>query len=182
MLAARLAESGVEAVLVERGERPGLGVAYSTPFVSHLLNVRSGRMSARADQPRDFVEWLERRHPDLADPEGFAPRRVYGEYVRARLATVQAQHADRLQIVRGEAVGVDEDGVILAEGSRLAARAVPDAVVGHGIHIGLSEDESQAVTRMTRISPASSHAPSRRDHCRRGSPPGGRPLARRAGA
>ncbi|WP_240623325.1 FAD/NAD(P)-binding protein [Brevundimonas lutea] len=124
MLAARLAESGADVALIERGDRAGLGVAYSTPFASHLLNVRSGRMSARADQPRDFVDWLEETHPELADPEGFAPRRVYGEYVRSRLATAQAKHADRLQIVRGEAKGLDDGEVILADGSRLAARAV----------------------------------------------------------
>lgn len=124
MLAARLAETGVGSTLVNRTPDFGLGVAYSTPFDGHLLNVRSGRMSALADQPDHFVDWLRANHPDLADPEGFAPRRVYGLYVQDRLEAVEAAHPGRIRRVVGEVVAVEADGVRLSDGSHIAGRAV----------------------------------------------------------
>ncbi len=124
MLAARLAERGMASTVVNRTPEFGLGVAYSTPFDGHLLNVRSSRMSALADQPRHLVDWLERHHPDLADPDGFAPRRVYGLYVQDRLTTVEAAHPGRIGRVVGEVVAVEDHAVRLSDGSRIAARAV----------------------------------------------------------
>lgn len=121
MLAARLVEEGRRVVLIERGERPGLGVAYSTSHDSHLLNVRSGRMSARAGRPNDFIDWLAREHPALANPDGFAPRRIYGDYVRARLEAGRAAAGERLKILRAEAVAIDDQGVVLADGGRVEA-------------------------------------------------------------
>ena len=55
MAAARLAERGVTSTLIDAGGDFGLGVAYSTPFDGHLLNVRSNRMSAVEGRPDDFV-------------------------------------------------------------------------------------------------------------------------------
>ncbi len=124
MLAARLAERGMASTLVNRTTDFGRGVAYSTPFDGHLLNVRSARMSALADQPGHFVAWLEANQPDLADPDGFAPRRVYGDYVRARLETVEAAHPGLVRRVIGDVAAIDDDGLRLSDGSRMAARAV----------------------------------------------------------
>jgi uncharacterized NAD(P)/FAD-binding protein YdhS len=78
MLAARLTEMGQATALIERGEQVGLGVAYSTPLDDHRLNVRAERMSARPDRPADFTDWLADHAPTYADPNGFAPRRLYG--------------------------------------------------------------------------------------------------------
>ena len=124
MLAARLAERGVASTVVNRTAAFGLGVAYSTPFDGHLLNVRSSRMSALADRPGHFVDWLEANHPDMADPDGFAPRRVYGLYVRDRLTVVEAAHPGQIQRIVGEVEAIEDDGVRLSDGSRIAARAV----------------------------------------------------------
>ena len=93
MLAARLAERGTASILINRTPDFGLGVAYSTPFEGHLLNVRSARMSALDHRPDHFVRWLEARAPDHADPDGFAPRMIFGRYVQARLAEVEAYAA-----------------------------------------------------------------------------------------
>ena len=124
MLAVRLASVGVASRLIERSPTTGLGVAYSTTCDLHLLNVRSGRMSAFAGDPGHFVRWLQVNHPDLADPEGFAPRRVYGEYVRDNLARAEADHPGLIERIQGEAVAVEEDGVTLADGGRVTAAAV----------------------------------------------------------
>ncbi|WGM32692.1 FAD/NAD(P)-binding protein [Brevundimonas sp. NIBR11] len=124
MLAARLAEADVGSILINRTADFGLGVAYSTPFEGHLLNVRSSRMSALADQPDHFVRWLEANAPELADPEGFAPRKVFGRYVQWRLAGAEAAHRGLIRRVVGEVVGVDADGVALSDGRKITADAV----------------------------------------------------------
>lgn len=124
MLAARLGERGLASTVVNRTPQFGLGVAYSTPFDGHLLNVRSARMSAIADRPGHFVDWLEANHPDIDDPDGFAPRRVYGLYVRDRLASVEAAHPALIRRVIGEVAAIEDDGVCLSDGSRIAADTV----------------------------------------------------------
>ncbi len=124
MLAVRLAETGARTVLIERAAVPGLGVAYSTTCDAHLLNVRSGRMSARADRPDDFVAWLAENHPDCADREGFVPRRLYGAYVRDRFEAARRAQPDRIEVVQGEAVALETAGVRLADGRVLTSGAV----------------------------------------------------------
>jgi len=124
MLAARLAERGQASVVIDRTGDFGLGVAYSTPFEGHLLNVRSGRMSAVEARPGDFVDWLKANRPDLADPDDFAPRKVYGQYVRDRLAAVAVAHPGLIDKRIGEVGFIEADGVILADGARITGRAV----------------------------------------------------------
>ncbi|WP_420477963.1 FAD/NAD(P)-binding protein [Brevundimonas sp. FT23028] len=125
MLAARLAEAGVASTLIDRSGRFGRGVAYSTTFDGHLLNVRANRMSAVEGQPNDFVDWLAVHAPDRADPDGFAPRRLYGAYLEHRLARVDVAHPGRITRIVGEAAAIEEAGVRLADGRMIAgARAV----------------------------------------------------------
>ena len=124
MLAARLAERGQASVLIERGEVFGPGVAYSATLPEHRLNVRSERMSAIVDRPRDFVDWLEENASSCADPEGFAPRLFYGLYVQDRLETIRAVRPDLIRQVKGEAVAIDGRTVLLADGRRIDGRAV----------------------------------------------------------
>lgn len=124
MLAARLAERGLACVLIERGERIGLGVAYAAVLDDHRLNVRAERMSARPDQPNDFVDWLAARAPAFADPNGFAPRRLYGRYVQDRLAEAEAARPGLIRRIRGEAVRIEGETVVLADGARIPGRTV----------------------------------------------------------
>lgn len=126
MLAVRLAERGLASVLIDPCARPGRGVAYGTGEDCHLLNVRSGRMSARAGDPDHFVRWLQVHAPELADPDGFAPRRLFGTYITHQLALAPE---GRITHVRGAAhaigkgrvsVGdqhIDADHVVLATGN-----------------------------------------------------------------
>jgi len=124
MLAARLAERGMASTVINRTADFGLGVAYSTPFDGHLLNVRSARMSALADQPGHFVDWLKAHHPDLADPDGFAPRRMFGSYVQERLGAVEAAHPGLIRRMVGDVAAIEGDSVRLSGGSRISVRAV----------------------------------------------------------
>ena len=124
MLAARLAEAGLASTVIDRTGRFGAGVAYSTPFDGHLLNVRADRMGAVHGQPDGFVQWLSAHHPDHADPDAFLPRRVYGDYLRDRLAAIGRACPGRIDWIAGEAVEVTADAVRLADGRSLAADAV----------------------------------------------------------
>ena len=124
MLAARLAEAGVASTLIERTGAFGPGVAYSTEFERHLLNVRSNRMGAVEGRADDFVRWLETHHPRQADPEGFAPRRLYGLYVKDRLAAVEAAHPGLIERLTGEAVTIEGATVRLSDGRRVEASRV----------------------------------------------------------
>lgn len=124
MLAARLAERGVASTIVNRTADFGLGVAYSTPFDGHLLNVRSSRMSAVADRPDHFVDWLRAHHPGHADADGFAPRRIFGLYVQDRLEAIDRAHPGAIRRVVGEVASIERNGVRLADGTVIDARAV----------------------------------------------------------
>lgn len=124
MLAARLAESGVASVLIDRTGAFGRGAAYSTGFDGHVLNVRSGRMSAVEGRPDDFVRWLEAHHPDHADPDGFTPRRLYGLYVEDRLAGAEAARPGLITRIVGEGVALTGSDLRLSDGRRIEADAV----------------------------------------------------------
>ncbi|MBI1274850.1 hypothetical protein GC177_02630 [bacterium] len=64
---------------------PWRGVAYGRAAPWHLLNVRGKGMSILPEEPDHFVHWLK-NNGEPADPEGFAPRVIYGNYLTA-LAT-----------------------------------------------------------------------------------------------
>ena len=124
MLAARLAERGVACSLIDRTGTFGPGLAYSTPFEGHLLNVRSDRMSAVEGKPGDFVDWLRDNCQQHADPDGFAPRRLYGEYLQHRLNAVRIAHPGTIELITGEVAAIGSDAVRLSDGREVAARAV----------------------------------------------------------
>ncbi len=71
----------LEINLVEKRERLGRGVAYSTVKDFHLLNVPAAKMGAFPDDVEHFHRWLADSHYHYA-PNDFAPRRIYGEYLR----------------------------------------------------------------------------------------------------
>ncbi|MET0328246.1 MAG: FAD/NAD(P)-binding protein [Luteimonas sp.] len=126
-----LRAGGLRVGLVDPGPRPARGVAYSTPRGEHLLNVPAARMSAFDDVPDDFVAFL-RGHPDMAQyahdalPTLFAPRRLYGEYLQARLDAAPSRETLALMTDRVVDVLRDGDGYTaeLGSGTRLQARAV----------------------------------------------------------
>lgn len=121
LLAALLAARGRDCVLIERCGVFGLGLAYSTTNESHRLNVRSGRMSAIADDPSHFVRWLEATGHWNADPSAFAPRRVYGLYVQELLARAERDGRGRIERVTGEAAALTDNGLRLSDGREIKA-------------------------------------------------------------
>jgi uncharacterized NAD(P)/FAD-binding protein YdhS len=117
MVAVHLAEQGgdnIRVALVERGAQPGRGVAYGTTDSRHLLNVPAAKMGAYPHDISHFYRWL-RAHPAEAraagtartEPGTFASRHLYGDYLRSILERALRERPGRIDVVRGEAIGIN---------------------------------------------------------------------------
>lgn len=145
MTLARLAQRPVEIFLFEKTGDFGPGIAYSTPFPFHLLNVPASDMSALEAVPTHFVEWMERHREryagvsEVADGQ-FVSRLLYGAYLKDQLADlradrrvilreiaaeVRAVHATRGQYaIDAQGTSVTVDRVILSVGNALPSGSV----------------------------------------------------------
>lgn len=118
--------SGVVVRLVEKSDRFALGRAYAPADEGPKLNVRAANMSAFADRPTHFVDWLAAH----GGGEGFVSRARYGEYLQSLLreAVRRSGAPGRLLLEQDEVVEVSpEEGrfrVRLALGRHLRADAV----------------------------------------------------------
>jgi uncharacterized NAD(P)/FAD-binding protein YdhS len=97
---ARLAEVPLRVTVFNHGKPLGRGVAYSTQRGEHLLNVPARNMSALADLPDHFVDWLTTRPeyasvPQAALREQFIPRTIYGDYLQSLLAAYRHGPTER---------------------------------------------------------------------------------------
>lgn len=127
--ALREAPAGHRIVMIEPG-RPGRGVAYASTDPAHVLNVPVAGMSAYAESPDDFADFLRTRDGDV-DPAAFVARRDYADYLETRLEkAVAASAASFSQVVdvatslspadAGVAVGLANGEVIDAARAVLA--------------------------------------------------------------
>jgi uncharacterized NAD(P)/FAD-binding protein YdhS len=91
-------------LLCERAPEFARGVAYSTGDGAHLLNVRATNMSALADEPQHFADWLKRRPGGTGeglhetDAGVFASRGLYGQYLRSILDFAMRESASHAQL------------------------------------------------------------------------------------
>jgi len=116
-------------VVIEPRDRLGHGLAYGTTEPGHRINVPSDRMTVLGEAPRDFTAWMEATGRRAADPFGedgtgahYARRTEFGAYMAERLAeaaTAAPRHA--LIHLKGRAAGLTADGLVLEDGSRIAA-------------------------------------------------------------
>ncbi len=115
--------------MVEPRARLGRGLAYSTSFPEHLLNVPAEKMSAFPDRHSDFADWLRLRQVACPERGYFAPRMLYGEYLEDLLqAETRAEQGRDCRHIRAEVTAVEEiEGgarLTLNEGSPIRARKV----------------------------------------------------------
>jgi uncharacterized NAD(P)/FAD-binding protein YdhS len=110
-----LVPAGTQITLIERNPPVGRGVAYGTECDDHWLNVPAARMSAFADQPDHFFNWVSERvgrlgYPDRVMPDDFLPRKIYGDYMAAVFAEARNQATDtvRFNNVTGELIDIEE--------------------------------------------------------------------------
>jgi uncharacterized NAD(P)/FAD-binding protein YdhS len=116
--------------LIGNAARPARGIAYDTPYQSHLLNVHAENMSAFPDDRDHFTRWLIQRRPTATGAD-FAPRTWYGDYLAEILA--EALRAPTpITPITGEVVSVMRYGdrwlLQLADGTALMAHSVVLAV------------------------------------------------------
>ncbi|MDM4767549.1 FAD/NAD(P)-binding protein [Pelomonas sp. SE-A7] len=123
------APSGASITLVNASGPLGRGLAYGTSSPGHLLNVPAARMSWDERQPDDFVTWLRQSHPEYGG-NGFVPRRLYGDYLAARLEQQRMSRDDIAwshQIAHVDTLAPDTQGgwrASLSNGASLQASRV----------------------------------------------------------
>ena len=96
----------VRIILVDRGARPGRGLAFGTWDDNFLLNVPAGNMSALADDPNHFVQFCQNIDPAF-NSATFVSRRIYGDYLEFTLRQETERNGETsLEKVQGEAMAV----------------------------------------------------------------------------
>ena len=131
--------ANVRVTIVEKSNRLGHGMAYSTDNPDHILNIAASGMSAFPDDPGHFFRWLNALDPSVT-PHSFPPRARYGHYLSQVLKDLE-QRADRQRLhlvnARCEAVEETEGGVEvrLDDGG---------SIVAHAAVLALGHEERQA--------------------------------------
>lgn len=155
---ARLSDHPLRVVIINTKRPLGRGTAYGTSRSEHLLNVAARNMSALPDFPAHFVDWLRSRSefndtPDEELRQMFAPRRIYGDYLRGLLATcldpIDARCQVKVETIDDEAVdivvdaednatvvlkggdSIDADQILLATGNQPPGSFSSDSPLGH---------------------------------------------------
>ncbi len=135
-------------VVIDPAPRLGLGLAYSTPSLKHLLNVPAGKMTLLPEDPNHFLRWLREHHDPTARADEFMPRAVFGRYMQSLLETAPGiEHLRELatdcrldgqEAVLTLAGGAEmrADRVVLALGNFLPARlpGVSQAAEEQGVY------------------------------------------------
>lgn len=67
-------------LIFDRTNRFARGIAYGTDRPEHLLNVRANNMSAFANDPDHFYQWLQNNNHSYNKTD-FVPRMIYGTYL-----------------------------------------------------------------------------------------------------
>ncbi|MCL7998942.1 FAD/NAD(P)-binding protein [Brucella sp. 21LCYQ03] len=118
--------------IFERSGNVGAGIAYSTQNPNHLLNVRASNMSAFADEPDHFLNWLQKHSEDATDEKweahSFAPRCVYHRYLNDLLKPYLGEDTPRILIENAEVSDIAFEGkqprVETVDGKSFSADAI----------------------------------------------------------
>lgn len=107
LLACNLLENNpdVHVTLIEQTGKWATGVAYSTPYDYHLLNVRAGNMSYSENDPGHFVNWLQQKNYKYTATD-FVPRKLYGIYLSELFDRLCTQNAARIRCITGEVIAL----------------------------------------------------------------------------
>jgi uncharacterized NAD(P)/FAD-binding protein YdhS len=131
MLAVQLLRQSptLSVAVIDKGSAPSRGLAYSTEFDCHLLNVPASNMSALPEESDHFLRWARANYDPSTQPTSFLPRRVYGRYISFILDEARERWgADHLQWIPGEASSLTRErshmNVRLKEGSSLVTQSV----------------------------------------------------------
>jgi uncharacterized NAD(P)/FAD-binding protein YdhS len=121
--------AGLRIGVIDKSSIPGRGLAYSTPYNCHLLNVPAGNMSALQDDPTHFLRWARANCGPAVHAESFVPRMAYGRYIGSLLEeSAMQENGHSLQWFQEEAVSFTRENgrpvVLLKNDRELQAEAV----------------------------------------------------------
>lgn len=113
---------------------PARGIAYGGTSARRLLNVRAASMSLSADQPRGFLDFVQRGQPDIAGTD-FLPRSRYGDYLECEVARALQQgraHGHEVNIIPHSAAALipERQRITVLQGE--ISRVVDAAVLALG--------------------------------------------------
>lgn len=147
----QFAREPVEVVVVERcPDYRNAGVAYypaGNPW-QHVFNIQAGRMSMFREDVDDFVTWANTEadrsgwppewHGFTFTETGPAPRRIYADYLSARLADAAREAAPGVTLVEldGEVVDLeiaDRIQVVVAAGKSRSTLTADHVVIATGL-------------------------------------------------
>ncbi|MEO8068504.1 MAG: FAD/NAD(P)-binding protein [Flavobacteriales bacterium] len=101
--------NSVHITLIERRSRQlNRGVAYSAHLSQQLLNVPAGRMGLFPEEVDGFLKWTKAGPMPDVQPGEFLPRRLYGDFVHDQFHDLIERHPRAVEIVRTEAVAMDQ--------------------------------------------------------------------------
>ena len=92
-----------EVTIFEPREKLGLGLAYSTKDLEHLLNVPAGRMSGLVEEPKSLCHWAK------VDENDFISRNTFGKYLEF-LLNRELNRGKKLEHVRSAVVDIESKG------------------------------------------------------------------------
>jgi uncharacterized NAD(P)/FAD-binding protein YdhS len=117
----------VRVAIVERADRLGRGIAYSTTNPRHLMNVPASTIGGLSGRPGHLVEWCAEQGEPVPGTE-FVNRPLFGRYLVGLLRDAAAAAAVAPLELHDEAVGIARAGgrlrVSLAGGGSLDAGSV----------------------------------------------------------
>ncbi|CAJ2508857.1 Uu.00g138830.m01.CDS01 [Anthostomella pinea] len=97
--------------IIEKGDEPAAGLAYSAESANTILNRQVSMMPVIHGQPRQFGEWLSRRRGEDERDTEYPDRTEYGRYLKYLLRSVN-QWAWDLQIgfrlLREEVIDIEQ--------------------------------------------------------------------------
>ncbi|CAJ0610668.1 unnamed protein product [Cylicocyclus nassatus] len=130
----RQARAPLALAIFEPASQLAQGIAYATPWPEHLLNVPAAKMSAFADAPGDFLDYLmaANAYPGEAREvlgERYVCRHYFAAYLQQRLQDAAAASPAQLQVIAQPVLGLQPDDhgyrLQLGDGQTLhAAQAV----------------------------------------------------------
>ena len=95
--------------VVDKGKTPGRGLAYSTYYRFHVLNVPAKNMSALPDDSENFLNWVRDNHDSQVKGGSFLPRAVYGRYLDSLLLETMSRCGKHLTWFRDEALSLTRE-------------------------------------------------------------------------
>lgn len=115
-------DTKIKITLINSGYPFARGVAYSAYSESHLLNIVAGNMSAFANKPDDFTDWIHSK-PEYSTLEKdilnktFLPRKLYGEYLEEIWQKTLANKSPNVEVIIVDDTAIDveigEDNVVI---------------------------------------------------------------------